>query len=485
MFRKYVYAKEIAMKIKRLLCVMLALMMVAVIMASCKKDEVKKTSAGISSEAELSYLDHIEFEDMDGYNFRMFVRPGSGMMEDQYVEVETGDIINDAVYRRNELVKQLFNIEISAIKSDATKADDATNTILAGDDQYDIILPHSRAAFSYAVQNTLVDFNQVSTIDTTKPWWSQDLIDSCEVNGHLYVLDGDIQTHRLEYAFAMYFNKRIFDELGLEYPYQLALNGEWTFDEFSKLVKQGSKDISGDGVINPDDDQYGYYTWPAYGPIQVLYSGGQRIYSKNSQNIPYLSLNSAKTVEIFSKYFDLCDSDDVYLKPSSVSVKEDLFTAGRAMFADKDLGRAKTMRSMNDDFGILPWPKFTSDDEYCTVINGHASLVVMPITVPDYERTGKIIEALCAVGNKNVIPAFYDVSLKTKFSRDYESEKMIDIIRDSLVYDLGYISGGTFQSCGSTLADMSNPDFASYYASNESRALTDLQNFLKAYGKMG
>ena len=154
------------------------------------------------------------------------------------------------------------------------------------------------------------------------------------------------------------------------------------------------------------------------------------------------------------------------------------------MFADKGLGDAKKMRSMNDEFGILPWPKFSKDDKYNTVINGHASLLVMPITVSDYDRTGKIIEALCAVGNRDVIPAFYDVSLKTKFARDYESEKMIDIIRESLVYDLGYISGGVFQGVGEMLASQSNPDFASYYAANESRAISDLNNFLASYGSV-
>ena len=139
------------------------------------------------------------------------------MLSDQYAEEENGDIINDAIYRRNETVKALFNIDITASVSSENKAADAVNTILAGDDQYDIILPHSRTAFQYAIQNTLVNFNDVKTIDLTKEWWSKDLVDSANINGYLYVLDGDIQTHRLEYGFTMYFNKRIFDELGLDY----------------------------------------------------------------------------------------------------------------------------------------------------------------------------------------------------------------------------------------------------------------------------
>ena len=468
---------------KRLIALVLAAAASTMIFAGCSKEEKKKDDFVIS-DSDKEFISHIEVEDMDGYNFRILTRPG--MTNDQYVEEETGDIINDAVYRRNETVKALFNIDITAIESTESTGGDAVNSILAGDDQYDILLPHSRTAFQYAIQNTLVNLNDVKTIDLSKEWWSKDIIDSCNVNGHLYVLDGDFQTQGLNSAFTMYFNKRIFDELGLDYPYQLVLNDEWTFDAFSKLVKQGSKDLNGDGLLKVDDDQFGYYTRDWYGPIQVLYTGGQRIYSKNAKGIPTLSLNSQKTIQVFSKFFELGKSEDVFIQLDQVKMaKGDLFPEGRAMFADRGLGSAKAFRSMNDEFGILPWPKFGADDKYATVVNGHASLLVMPITVEDYNRTGKIVEALCAIGSRDVIPAFYDVSLKTKFSRDYESEAMIDIVKDSIIYDLGYVSGGAFQSTGYELSRMSNPDFASYYAANESRALSDLSNFLKSYGKLG
>ncbi len=465
---------------KKALCILLALLS-TVLLVACGSGNNSQSGTIDLTNADLSFLDHIEIEDMDGYDFRIL--SSSSMVEAQYVEEETGDIINDAVYRRNETVKALFNINISSVESSSNTADDAINTILAGDNQYDVIFPHSRTAFSYAIQNTLINLNTIDTIDFSKEWWCQDIIDSCNVNGNLYVLDGDISTHRLYYAFAMYFNKRIFDELGLDYPYQMAIDGTWTFDEFSKLVKQGSKDLNGDGLIKVEDDQYGYYTREWFGPIQVLYSGGQRIYTKNAKGVPELTINSNKTVEIFSKFFALANSEDVFMQltPSRLA-PEDLFTAGRAMFADNDLGGAKTMRSMNDEFGILPWPKFSKEDEFKTVVNGHASLLVMPITVPDKNKTGKIIEALCAVGNRDVIPAFYDVSLKTKFARDYESEAMIDIIKESIIYDLGYSSGGAFDSTGAHLAAQSNPDFASFYAANESKALSDLDNFLASYG---
>ena len=472
------------MKAKKLLALLCAALTVVAI-TGCKEEE-RETVEYVATNEDNIYLDHIDVVDMEGYNFRILTRPGQGWISDQYVEEQTGDIVSDAVYKRNETVKALFNIDITATESTNEYANDAINNILAGDDEYDIIFPHARVAFTYALQNTLVNFHEISTIDTSKEWWSQDIIDSCSVNGHLYVLDGDISTKRLYYAYNVFFNKRIFDDLGLEYPYQMVRDGTWTFDAFAKLVKQGSKDLNGDGVLSEPEDQFGYYAIDWYAPFSVLYGGGQRIYSKDATGIPKLSLNTPKTIEIFSKFFNLANTDDVYMRLADVRMpSSDLFRDGKAMFADKSLGEAKNLRDMSDEFGILPYPKFSDDDTYITLIGGGSSLMVMPVTVSDYEATGKIVEALCALGSRDVIPAFYDVSLKTKFARDYDSEEMIDTIKNSLVYDLGYLSGSELNSPGFDLAHMSNPDFASYYAQRESKALSDLDNFLLSYGKIG
>ena len=475
------------MKIKVLLCLALAFIMIFTAV-SC--DDEEETLANINIDENDDYIKDLLIEDYEGYNFRILAR--KGMINDQFVEEETGDIISDAVFKRNETVKALLNCQITATETSTGGYEtEAMSSILAGDDQYDIILPHTRAAFAYAIQNTLINYNDVKTLNLDKPWWSQDIIDSCNVNGNLYVLDGDIATHRLEYAMTMFFNKTLFDELGFEYPYDKVLDGTWTFDEFKKLVKKGSKDLNGDGVMNPADDQYGFYSSCWQSPITILYTAGQRIYNKDAKGIPQLTLNTSKTIDLFNSYFDLVDSDDVFVRTENPSngfgaqyTGEGIFTSGRALFNDSTLGSAKGMRAMNDDFGIIPFPKFTEDDKYATIVNGHASLVLMPITVEDEQRSGNIMEALCAIGSRDVIPAFYEVSLKTKFARDAESEEMIDIIKDSIIYDLGYATGGTFGSIGRTLL-YNGGEFSSYYASNENAALQKLKEFNKAYGKIG
>ena len=73
-------------------------------------------------------------------------------------------------------------------------------------------------------------------------------------------------------------------------------------------------------------------------------------------------------------------------------------------------------------------------------------------------------------------------ALKTKYSRDDESEEMMDIVKDSLVFDLGYLSGSPVGTVGKTLFDDDSLDFASYWAANKDAAEASLEQFKEDYG---
>lgn len=473
--------------------VIMALVSASVLLSafSCAKEDAKKpvnseVSTDVSNETATDengevvkddnyYLSDLSNERYDGYNFRIMVR--KTQQGTQYFEEPQEDIVDNAIYERNKAVEERFGVEISIHESsDHNYETSALNSILAGDDAYDIIFTHSRAAFTYAVQGACVNFNDVKTLHLNKPWWSQDITDSCNINGRLFVLDGDISTSSLEAAMCMFFNKRIFDELGYDYPYELVDDGDWTFDEFAYYAKKGGADLDGNGNLDAAVDQFGFGgngSWHA--PINIIYTGGQKIYDKTDDGLLELSLYSNKTVDIYDEYFSLMENEACSPK---LGISD--FKVGRLMLSAGALGDAKTLRAMDDEFGIVPYPKFDEEDEYATVTNGGAPLLIMPITVPDIQRTGAITEALCAYGSKLVIPAFYDKALKTKYSRDDDSERMMDIVKDSIIFDLGYLTG-SLMNTGKDLGDSPSPDFASYYASKKSQAEESLKKFLEDY----
>ena len=482
--------------LKKIMAALLAACTICVL-GACGKDDAKTpdtkpdstvtepdnsdNTADNNTETEIDYTSDLSTERYDGYNYRMLVRKGK--INDQYLEDDSEDLVESATYKRNKEVEDRYGITITVSESnDSNYETDALNSILAGDDAYDLIFAHSRAAFVYAIQGAAMNFNDISTIHLDKPWWTQDITESCNINGKLYVLDGDISTSGLGATMCLFFNKRIFDELGYDYPYEMVKDGDWTFDEFAYLAKKGGADLNGDGVMDPEVDQYGFRAEQWEAPMNILYTGGQKIYDKDDEGNLQLTLYSTKTVEIYDEFFSLMNNASCILFSNATGYKgSGMFSEGRAMFTDTELRHAQTLRNMDDDFGILPYPKFDEADNYATATNGGSHLLVIPITVSDVERTGAITEALCAIGSRDVIPAFYEKSLKTKYARDEESEDMIDIIRSSRIYDIGYVAGGTFQSCGCDLANSTNHDFASYYASGETAAKTKLEEFNRDY----
>ena len=261
-----------------------------------------------------------------------------GKINDQYLEDDSEDLVESATYKRNKEVEDRYGITITVSESnDSNYETDALNSILAGDDAYDLIFAHSRAAFVYAIQGAAMNFNDISTIHLDKPWWTQDITESCNINGKLYVLDGDISTSGLGATMCLFFNKRIFDELGYDYPYEMVKDGDWTFDEFSYLAKKGGADLNGDGVMDPEVDQYGFRAEQWEAPMNILYS--------------------TKTVEIYDEFFSLINNASCILFSTATGYKgSGMFSEGRAMFTDTELRHAQTLRNIDDDFGSLPYP---------------------------------------------------------------------------------------------------------------------------------
>ena len=485
---------------KKILTVMLAALTVTAFAAcgakndnaALKPDETKtetSVDAAVPSDEqekkkEIDYESDLSTERFDGYEYRILVRKGA--LDTQWFDEPQEDAVDDAIYKRNKAVEDRYGVTITASEGTGSNTDtSALNSILAGDDAFDAIYTHSRSAFAYATQGACYNVLDIKSLHLDKPWWSKNIVDACEIGGNLYVLDGDISINGLSLAMCLFFNKRIFDELGFDYPYELVRDGEWTFDEFAYLVKKGGKDLNGDGVLLPEDDQYGFWTTQWNAPIAILYAGGQKVYDKDDEGNLQITLYSNKTVQIFDSFFNLMNNEAAFLQFTEGNVNytgPDPFPEGRVMMTSSSLGSAKGFRNMDDDFGILPYPKFDEEDDYHTTINGYSPLLCIPLTVSDPERTGAITEALAAYGSKFVLPAFYDVSLKTKYARDNDSEEMMDIIKDSILFDIGYLCGGQYQSHGRDIAASPNHDFSSWYSSRESAAKTDLKNFNKDYG---
>ena len=101
----------------------------------------------------------------------------------------------------------------------------------------------------------------------------------------------------------------------------------------------------------------------------------------------------------------------------------------------------------------------------------------------DTDFAGFMLEAFSAESTYTTLPAYYEVSTKTKYTYDEESAKMLDIIFDGITYDLGaiYDWGAINTLLKATIPNKKENIFASEYAKLEPKALTAMQKTIDEY----
>lgn len=443
------------------------------------------------SEIQTEQIYTLELPEVDyqGEDFTIFMRNSQYFIGDQFADELNGEILNDSLYNRNLTVQNLFNINFKlAISSDSTYGTDAKNSILSGDDTYDLIAVHARAAFGYGYDHLALDWNKdLPYVNLDMPWYNADA-QKLAVNGKLYQMTGDISYQSFGRIVGMIFNKDIFDDLNIDYPYQSALDGEWTMDEFIRLSKLAVMDLDGDGQITFEKDRLGYITDWNYGPNQALFSSGEHMAIVNDDGWMELSVNTPRTIEVFEKFFAFTDSESAHIQiRGDVNNVITLFKNKYTLFVDILLDNIRNLRDMESEFGILPWPKYDEQcEKYYSLMGAGSNMFVVPISVKDPERASIIIEALSYYGWRDVLPNYKLSVIEGKYSRDEDSLPMLDLIYEGQTFDVAYFyDTGIFSSklsdTGLNLAADQNHNFASFYAANESSALACIKKINAAY----
>jgi hypothetical protein len=163
-----------------------------------------------------------------------------------------------------------------------------------------------------------------------------------------------------------------------------------------------------------------------------------------------------------------------------------MFKDNQLLFNLQQLLIGFELRAMDTDYGLLPIPKFGEEQEdYCTPISPSWTTVIsIPATNADTERTGVVIDALAFHSQQLVTPAYIDTTLSGKVARDEDSVAMLEIILGSVRFDFANIFNlggvtGIFSRGG-----MSGENtFASDYASIETVIREEFAKMAETYGK--
>lgn len=429
--------------------------------------------------------------DLTGRDFNILVPTH---LENEFSAELSGDVIEDAIYERNLAVEESLGVKLNIVPvaglwDDRTTFMTAiTSSVMALDDAYHLISGYAAYITSMASEGVLANWNEVPDVDFAKPWWNDNIVDEMNIADRLYFVTGDMSLTSTEYLFCQFFNKGLVENFGLENPYTLVKEGRWTLDTITKYTSEVSFDVNGDGKMD-ENDMYGYISDDSnyISGFQAAFDAA--VTRKDEDGIPRLAVTEEDfTNKFMALYTFLRESQSSYLNFMSTSfagendVTAGMFKAGNALIMADMLGNASTLRDSEVEFGIIPYPKYDeAQKDYRTTAWDAYTLFCIPVT-SDLKTAGIVAENLSAYSHKNVVPAFYEVALKTKFARDVESSDMIDIIRAGATFDFGTVNSIHCANCGHIYRNLiqgSNPNIASFIASNAKAMTRTLDKFVE------
>lgn len=414
--------------------------------------------------------------------------------EDMVAEEQDGELVNDAVYLRNIAVEDMYNVKIGQIGVSFMQFESyVRKSESAGAPEYDILLPRLYYGVTLAQEKMFVDLYGIPHLNLGAPWWDQAMPRDLALMGKLYMAAGDINMYANDATNILLFNKTMQNDLGLEDMYRLVAEGKWTMDKLFEMQRDVAKDMNNDGKIGYMD-RVGLVTHSAL-YLPFLNACGVDTFYREGDDIRF-NITSERFMAAYEKILQMfntegagmdCSDTRKYKFPSARMVGDtiqDIFEADMALFACNVADNITTFRGMETDFGVLPLPKLDeAQDAYFSSVSSGASVVAVPNSCFDLEVAGVILEAMCYESSKTVLPAYYDMTLLRKHTRDEESAQMLDIIFKNRIYSLGNIyDWGSMTSAISQEINKNASNLNSLSEKNEGKVRLAIDKTLAAYG---
>ena len=475
-------------KVTRLICLLLVSAMLISAFAACaEKAEEVSDDSGAADSVEISdeetETDRAHYKDslpddlnFDGETYRLLCR-GDYFDEEFYIEEESGDVVDDAVFNRNKYITDKYNVKYEAIcrgesASYSSELKSIRTDVSSGDDAYEAIAGYSVHIVTLLTENMFMDLNELEYLDFSQPWWPDSVISEMEIGGKLFYITGDICLTALSKAECFYYNKTLAEQLSIPDLYNIVSEGEWTWDRFLELSGSIYSDVNGDGNMD-DDDLYGIAI-TAYNNVDSMMAAFHINVTDNDEDgYPQITFNNEKMIHLvelaYKTIYDTYGAHNPKNSLEDLTTCVKMFKEDRALFVMWELTLCDNLRDMESDYGIIPYPKYDELQEgYGSYVQDGHSLICVPVTNTHLELTGAMTEALAAESYRKVTPAYFETALQSKYARDEESIAMLDLVRSSIKYNFGYVYClGAFYTTRTLMNTGSgSTDFSSYYTKN-------------------
>ena len=174
------------------------------------------------------------------------------------------------------------------------------------------------------------------------------------------------------------------------------------------------------------------------------------IVENNGVDRPTLNFDVNKIQSVYDKVYQL-----VLDNPGAVDIGSEMasFKSGNVLFFNQTLGHLSGLTDMTYDYGVLPTPKFdTQQESYYSHLHS-CTIWSIPTDARDPEMAAAVLTSLGYDSNRLTLIPHYEDLLKTRYVKDSESGYMIDLVYQNI--NMGFDSIYN-EALGTSVSDKSS-----------------------------
>ena len=375
--------------------------------------------------------------------------------------------VDPLIYERNRRVQERFNMKVQTVVTTVAATDqqkhldEVSDALQTGRFKFDVVSMWIYQSGKLILGGNYLDWRMHTeegtyvipyageSLDKGEEWWPSLMNDPATVFGCQYIAVSDMCLTSYENAYSITYNYdkvtdlKLAQNAGYEDMYDIVKKGDWTLEMFKTFGSEYYEDnqVAGQKDVKDETDTYGILYAPATGVDAFIHAFGYNVIKNDGENMPELwNVNGTMIIAIEELRTCLWGSGSFAVSSTSNPI-EKMFAEGHGLFATLTLEalRTPTLHAMEDDFGVLPYPKYNQGQkQYFTGSNDHYNTLAIPLMINPNRLTlvGVGIEALSAETSNSVESKFYEKLLKAGSTRLLKDEEMLDRIIAGRVYDL-------------------------------------------------
>ena len=414
----------------------------------------------------ISFPEHLQQQDFGGALIMFLewkhgnVSPSNAWMPWDSIGVDTTNAGNDltrAIYERNAAIEDYYNVtlyrdyyELSTTPYDVyVKVDER---------KYDVLItrPANVSALLYgstsgynAWQFYATDLTQYSSIlSLDQPWWNPTSVEAGRTGKSVYFATPSFLLQEVMALGAVFYNTTLAEQHDLDLLSSVKA-GTWTLEEMVRIGELVAKSTDGNDKIDSTSDIWGglLSNQTIY---DLLYDTGEspvRITAEGKMEKSYRFREDNPLSEALDRIVSLVYNNDVFALPykNGGPITNDslaVFGSGNAMFFADNVFQLMNINQSGVAYGLLPTPKVNKDAQsYTSLVSIYRSQSLM---VPEQTSAAKetimtVLEAMAYISYHTVVPYVEQALIPGTTQRDLQNREMLNLIRNSRIYDESYI----------------------------------------------